>query len=220
MTDVPPGEGEPAGDEGSYVPSGRRRSTFTPPGSEPSEGAAPESSEPNATVDDDALADALAAQVAQYTSPITLPTARQLEEDAGSAPQPAVVAQQPEPQVEPEPAPEPQQPEPQQPEPQPEPDTRTRAGARRRARAPQRSRIGSARRRRDGLQRPAAGVPRLRLRTAGADRRARVHAGCRCRRTGRRGIRATSVSGRGIRRPCACRRCIRPRRHVDSAGER
>ena len=70
MTDVPPGDEGPAADPAEpYVPSGLRRSTFTPPG-----GDSDEQQEPDATVDDDALADALAAQVAMYTTPITLPT--------------------------------------------------------------------------------------------------------------------------------------------------
>ena len=97
MTDVPPGDEGPAGDPAEpYVPSGRRRSTFTPPGSDPDE-----PQEPDATVDDDALADALAAQVAMYTTPITLPT---VEGPPGTAAQPrAGAAARAEPQPEPEP---------------------------------------------------------------------------------------------------------------------
>lgn len=59
MSEVP-GDGRPGDDPEPYVPSGVRRSTFTPP---------PADAEPPA-FDDDALADALAAQVAPYTSPI------------------------------------------------------------------------------------------------------------------------------------------------------
>ena len=59
MSEVP-GDGRPGDDPEPYVPSGVRRSTYTPP---------PADAEPPA-FDDDALADALAAQVAPYTSPI------------------------------------------------------------------------------------------------------------------------------------------------------
>jgi len=59
MSDAP-GDGRPGDAPEPYVPSGVRRSTYTPPSSDV---------EPPA-FDDDALADALAAQVAPYTSPI------------------------------------------------------------------------------------------------------------------------------------------------------
>jgi len=69
MTVVPPGEGGPGEEPEPYVPSGLRRSTYTPP---------PADVEPPA-FDDDALADALAAQVASYTSPIpVVPSARRV----------------------------------------------------------------------------------------------------------------------------------------------
>jgi len=68
MSDVPPGDEVPAGNPAEpYVPSGRRRSTFTPPGGDSDEQG--DSGDSDATVDDDALADALAAQVAMYTTP-------------------------------------------------------------------------------------------------------------------------------------------------------
>jgi purine-cytosine permease-like protein len=59
MSDAP-GDGRPGDAPEPYVPSGVRRSTYTPPSNDV---------EPPA-FDDDALADALAAQVAPYTSPI------------------------------------------------------------------------------------------------------------------------------------------------------
>ena len=59
MTDVPPGSGAPGETPGAGLPP-VRRSSFVPP---------PDDAEPPA-FDDDALADALAAQVASYTSPI------------------------------------------------------------------------------------------------------------------------------------------------------
>src|SRR6187455_3424794 len=91
MSDVPPGDEVPAGDPAEpYVPSGRRRSTFTPPGSD-----SDEPGESDATVDDDALADMLAAQTAMYTTPITLP-------NVDAAPEPAAEQAVAEPETEPE----------------------------------------------------------------------------------------------------------------------
>jgi purine-cytosine permease-like protein len=62
MTDVPSGTGGPGAEADPYVPTGARRSTFTPPGSEDTSG----------DVDDDALAEAMAAEVAAYTSPVSI----------------------------------------------------------------------------------------------------------------------------------------------------
>lgn len=64
MTDEPSGTGTgaPGADADPYVPTGVRRSTYTPPGT----GAQ------NPDVDDDALAEAMAAEVASYTSPVSL----------------------------------------------------------------------------------------------------------------------------------------------------
>lgn len=59
MTDVP-GTGVPGEDSEPYVPSGVRRSTYTPP----------DQGTPSGDFDDDALAEALAAQVAPYTAPV------------------------------------------------------------------------------------------------------------------------------------------------------
>ena len=61
MTDEPSGTGTgaPGADADPYVPTGARRSTYTPPGSD----ASPD-------FDDDALAEAMAAEVASYTSPV------------------------------------------------------------------------------------------------------------------------------------------------------
>ena len=61
MSDAP-GDGRPGDDPEPYVPSGVRRSTYTPP---------PADVDPPA-FDDDALADALAAEVATYTSPVPI----------------------------------------------------------------------------------------------------------------------------------------------------
>ncbi|GHF08125.1 purine-cytosine permease family protein [Pseudolysinimonas yzui] len=62
MTDVPQGDAESGDNPDPYVPSGIRRSTYTPPGSD-TEGA---------DFDDDALAAAMAAEVAAYTSPVSI----------------------------------------------------------------------------------------------------------------------------------------------------
>lgn len=104
MTDVPPGNGRPGDDPEPYVPSGVRRSTYTPPeaGAEPP------------AFDDDALADALAAQVSSYTAPIpvTPPPTPVVPEPA--TPPAAPEAVQPEPAATAEPAAtvEPAEPEP------------------------------------------------------------------------------------------------------------
>lgn len=76
MTDVPPDEGAPGPDPEPYVPSGVRRSTWTPP---------PADADPPAW-DDDALADALAAQVASYTSPIPVQPPAAPEPEPAPAP--------------------------------------------------------------------------------------------------------------------------------------
>jgi purine-cytosine permease-like protein len=60
MTDVPPGSGQPGDASAPYEPQGVRRSTFTPPDAEAEAPA----------FDDDALADALAAEVSSYTAPV------------------------------------------------------------------------------------------------------------------------------------------------------
>jgi purine-cytosine permease-like protein len=62
MTDVPQGDAESGDNPEPYVPSGVRRSTYTPPGSD-AEGV---------DFDDDALAAAMAAEVAAYTSPVSI----------------------------------------------------------------------------------------------------------------------------------------------------
>lgn len=62
MTEVPPANGGPEGDAEPYVPSGVRRSTYTPPGSDAD----------TPDFDDDALAAAMAAEVAAYTSPMPI----------------------------------------------------------------------------------------------------------------------------------------------------
>lgn len=73
MSDLP-GTGAPGRDSEPYVPSGVRRSTYTPPAREPRpEGAAlDDAAYDDAAYDDDALAEALAAQVAPYTAPIPI----------------------------------------------------------------------------------------------------------------------------------------------------
>lgn len=64
MTDVPPGNGAPGAQSAQpWDPSDIRRSNFTPP---------PPDAEPP-MFDDDALADAMAAEVSSYTSEIKLP---------------------------------------------------------------------------------------------------------------------------------------------------
>jgi purine-cytosine permease-like protein len=60
MTDVPQGDAESGDNPEPYVPSGVRRSTYTPPGSGATD------------FDDDALAAAMAAEVAAYTSPVSI----------------------------------------------------------------------------------------------------------------------------------------------------
>lgn len=60
MTDAPPGSGRPGDVSEPFEPATARRSTFTPPDAE---------AEPPA-FDDDALADALAAEVSSYTAPV------------------------------------------------------------------------------------------------------------------------------------------------------
>jgi purine-cytosine permease-like protein len=65
MTDVPPGKEGPAGDAEPYVPTGVRRSTYTPPAAGTDSPDAP-------AFDDDALAAAMAAEVAAYTSPVPI----------------------------------------------------------------------------------------------------------------------------------------------------
>lgn len=63
MTDSPPGTGGPGDDPEPYVPSGVRRSTFTP---------AEDAGDDDTAYDDDALAAAMAAEVAAYTSPVSI----------------------------------------------------------------------------------------------------------------------------------------------------
>lgn len=89
MTDVPPDEGAVGSDPEFSVPSGLRRSSYTPP---------PADADPPAW-DDDALADALAAQVAAYTSPIPV----QAPPVSAPAPAPTPVAPEPAPAVDEEP---------------------------------------------------------------------------------------------------------------------
>lgn len=80
MTDVPQGDAESGDNPVPYVPTGIRRSTYTPPGSDAE----------SADFDDDALAAAMAAEVAAYTSPVSiippvadpLPPIRPVEEAA------------------------------------------------------------------------------------------------------------------------------------------
>jgi purine-cytosine permease-like protein len=110
MSDAPgdgrPGDSRPGDNPEPYVPSGVRRSTYTPP---------PVDAEPPA-FDDDALADALAAQVASYTSPVTIvppPTspvpAPAEPTPAGPAPvEPGAIAPEPPSFAPPEPAPTPE----------------------------------------------------------------------------------------------------------------
>jgi len=62
MTDVPQGDAESGDNPEPYVPSGVRRSTYTPPAS----------GTEAADFDDDALAAAMAAEVAAYTSPVSI----------------------------------------------------------------------------------------------------------------------------------------------------
>lgn len=62
MTDEPSGTGAPGADADPYVPTGARRSTYTPPGS----------ASAGVDFDDDALAEAMAAEVASYTSPVSI----------------------------------------------------------------------------------------------------------------------------------------------------
>jgi len=96
MSDVEPDAGGSGTEPEPYEPTGARRSTFTPP---------PAGAEPPA-FDDDALADALAAQVASYTSPIPIVGAPVPLTPSAPDPGPA-----PEASVEPEPpafAPDPQ----------------------------------------------------------------------------------------------------------------
>jgi purine-cytosine permease-like protein len=97
MTDVPPDNGAPGAQPAQpWDPSGIRRSNFTPP---------PPDAEPP-TFDDDALADAMAAEVSPYTSEIKLPHLLPPEgaEFGGPAPEDETVVER---VIEPVAAPEP-----------------------------------------------------------------------------------------------------------------
>lgn len=96
MTDVPQGDAESGDNPEPYVPSGVRRSTYTPP----------ESDAEGADFDDDALAAAMAAEVAAYTSPVSIipPVAHPLPPAAPVEPVPvepieAEAAPSPEPSI-------------------------------------------------------------------------------------------------------------------------
>src|SRR5688500_11322357 len=98
MTDGSSGTGGPGAEADPYVPTGARRSTYTPPGADD---ASPEPDATTGDFDDDALAEAMAAEVAAYTSPVSIiPPAAPLK---APEPSPVEVAAEPDAPAAPEP---------------------------------------------------------------------------------------------------------------------